>query len=414
MRNIGSDREVRHRRDEVAVVEAEQLGRERGAGHLDLGKRLGLEAFDHEEIEVIAQVPRDDGVEAGLLVAVVDDGRLPAPGDDRLDHTGPPGAVAVLFRLVDLEPGVGMLQIADPQAGCGQEREDRQEESGLAAVVAADEGDPRGVHAGGVYGPHSSTQVIPEPVAGSVPWGVVNLFDKVQAISGSAHTGRALKAAKLLNLVGTVRGAVTTVLLASSAIGGAVTVNNVRQDIVAKDQVTQSSRPAAAVRNTAAPSPTPLTAAGLRADAERRLRTALDQDASGVDDLRKVSVLSGEATDALVAQTREKLQARFDLALSQIDVLLGISPLSIAATTSASPRPSQSLSVVTVNSLVQVALGDMSGIVFVATRTATTTPPVQTIRQTNAPTPVPTVAHTAAPTLTPRTPAPTVKPSPTR
>jgi len=242
----------------------------------------------------------------------------------------------------------------------------------------------------------------------------VNIFDKVQAISGSAHTGRALKAAKILNLVGTVRGAVTTVLLASSAIGGAVTVNNVRQDIVAKDQVTPSSRPAAAVRNTASPTPTPLTAAGLRSDAERRLRTALDQNASGVDDLRKVSVLSIEATDALVAQTREKLQVRFDLALSQIDVLLGISPLSSAATTTASPRPSQSLSVVTVNSLVQVALGDMSGIVFVATRTATTTPPAQTVRQTIAPTVVPTVVHTATPTLAPRTPSPTVKPTPTR
>jgi len=240
----------------------------------------------------------------------------------------------------------------------------------------------------------------------------LNIFEKVQAISGSAHTGRALKAAKILNLVGTVRGAVTTVLLASSAIGGAVTVNNVRQDIVAKDQVTQSSRPAAAVRTTAAPTPTPLTAAGLRADAERRLRTALDQNASGVDDLRKISVLSAEATDALVAQTREKLQARFDLAMSQVDVLLGISP--VGATASASPRPSQSLSVVTVNSLVQVALGDMSGIMFVATRTATTTPPVQTVRQTNAPTPAPTVVHTATPTLTPRTPSPTVKPTPTR
>ena len=247
-------------------------------------------------------------------------------------------------------------------------------------------------------------------MAASLPWGVVNIIEKVQAISGSAHTGRALKAAKVLNLVGTVRGAVTTVLLASSAIGGAVTVNNVRQDIVAKDQVTQSSRPAAAVRNTAAPTPTPLTAAGLRADAERRLRTALDQNASGVDDLRKVSVLSVGATDALVAQAREKLQARFDLALSQIDVLLGISPSGTAPTGTGSPRPSQSLSVVTVNSLVQVALGDMSGIVFVATRTATTTPPVQTIRQTNAPTAV----HTATPTPAPRTPSPTVKPSPTR
>ncbi len=243
----------------------------------------------------------------------------------------------------------------------------------------------------------------------------MKLFDKVQAISGSAHTGRALKAAKILNLVGTVRGAVTTVLLASSAIGGAVTVNSVRQDIVA-NQPSQSTRPAAVSRTTPPPTPTPLTAAGLRSDAERRLRTALDQNASGADDLRKVSVLSVEATDALVAQAREKLQLRYELALGQIDALLAIPSSSPGA--AASPRPSQSLSVVTVNSLVQVALGDMNGILFVATRTATTTPPVQTVRQTNPPTAAPTAVRTPTPTLVPtlppRTASPTVRPTPTR
>jgi len=90
--------------------------------------------------------------------------------------------------------------------------------------------------------------------------------------------------------VGTVRGAVTTMLLASSAIGGAVTVNNVRQDI-AKDQSAATPPPArvAAARATPSPTPTPLTAGGLRADAEKRLRAALDQNAQGADDLRKVS-----------------------------------------------------------------------------------------------------------------------------
>ena len=250
----------------------------------------------------------------------------------------------------------------------------------------------------------------------------MNLFNKVQAISGSAHTGRALKAAKILNLVGTVRGAVTTVLLASSAIGGAVTVNNVRQDI-AKDQPAQTNRAAAVGRTTAPPTPTPLTAAGLRSDAERRLRTALDQNASGAEDLRKVSVLNAEATDALVLQIREKLQARFDQAMAQIDLLLAVpssSPgpvvSSAPAAAAASPRPSPSLSVVAVNSLVQVALGDMSGILFVGTRTATTVPPpVQTVRQANAPTPAPTIARTPTPVPTPvRTASPTVKPTPTR
>ncbi len=244
----------------------------------------------------------------------------------------------------------------------------------------------------------------------------MNLFEKVLAISGSAHTGRALKAAKILNLVGTVRGAVTTVLLASSAIGGAVTVNNVRQDI-AKDQPTQTNRAVVVARTTPPPTPTPLTAAGLRSDAERRLRTTLDQNASGAEDLRKVSVLSAEATDALVLQIREKLQARFDQALLQIDLLLAIPASSPGPSgASAAPRPSQSLSVVTVNSLVQLALGDMNGILFAGTRTATTVPPpVQTVRQTNAPTPAPTIVHPPTPVPTPvRTASPTVKPAPTR
>src|SRR5258708_34574088 len=118
----------------------------------------------------------------------------------------------------------------------------------------------------------------------------MKLFEKVTAISGSAHTGRALKAAKFLNLVGTVRGAVTTVLLASSAIGGAVTVNNVRQDIAA-DKAAATPTVRAVARTTPPPTPTPLTAAGLRADAERRLRIALDQNAAGAEDLRKISIL---------------------------------------------------------------------------------------------------------------------------
>lgn len=98
--------------------------------------------------------------------------------------------------------------------------------------------------------------------------------------------------------MGTVRGAVATVLLASSAIGGAVTVNNVRQEI-AKDQSGATPPPArvAAARATPSPTPTPLTAGGLRADAEKRLRAALDQNAQGADDLRKVSTLGASATD---------------------------------------------------------------------------------------------------------------------
>ena len=241
----------------------------------------------------------------------------------------------------------------------------------------------------------------------------MKLIEKVAAISGSAHTGRALKAAKFLNLVGTVRGAITTVLLASSAIGGAVTVNNVRQDIAQGQTNTAAARPTNRV--TPAPTPTPLTAIGLKADAQKRLQTSLDQDAQGADDLRKVSVLDAAATDALVAGTRQKLQARFDQALVQIDALIAVS----TAAPSGTPQPTASLSVVAVNSLVQVALGDMNGILFVATRQATEPTTFVTARPTIAPTPVPTPIKTPTPvTQPPRTPSPsptpTVRPVPTR
>jgi hypothetical protein len=235
----------------------------------------------------------------------------------------------------------------------------------------------------------------------------MKIVDKVAALSSSAHTGRALKAAKFLNLVGTVRGAVTTVLLASSAIGGAVTVNNVRQDI-AKDQSSATATPArvASARTTLPPSPTPLTAAGLRADAARRLQAGLDQDTQAADDLRKVSILTASATDALVAQTRQKIQARFDQALTQVDEL--ITPA--APTPGGTPQPSPSLSVVAVNSLVQVALGDMSGILFLATRQATEPVAIATPRPTLPPTSTPVKTATPAP----RTSSPTVKANPTR
>jgi hypothetical protein len=243
----------------------------------------------------------------------------------------------------------------------------------------------------------------------------MSIAGKLAAISGSAHTGRALKAAKILNLLGTVRGAVTTVLLASSAIGGALTVSNVRQEL--KDQPAATPAPArvAAARSSPTPTATPLTAAGLRADAERRLRVGLDQDAQAVEDLRKVSILSPAATDALVAQVRQRLQARFDQAMTQVDTLLAP-----ASSLSASPQPSGGLSVVAVNSLVQVALGDMSGIIVAATKQVTAQAVVPAPRPTAVATPSPTPVRTAtlaptlAPTPAPRTPIPTPKASPTR
>jgi hypothetical protein len=240
----------------------------------------------------------------------------------------------------------------------------------------------------------------------------MSIVEKLAALSSSAHTGRAIKVAKVLNLLGTVRGAVTTVLLASSAIGGAVTVNNVRQDI-ARDQSVATPPPArvAAARTTPPPTQTPLTAAGLRADAERRLRAGLEQDAQGADDLRKLSILTPAATDVLVVQTRQRLQSRFDQAMTQVDALLAP-----ASPSPASPQPSPGLSVVAVNAIVQVALGDMSGIVFVATRQATESVSLSTPRPIAVATPAPTPVRTPtpAPTQSPRTPVPTTKPSPTR
>ena len=242
----------------------------------------------------------------------------------------------------------------------------------------------------------------------------MKLFEQVTKISGSAHTGRALKAAKVLNLIGTVRGAATTVLLASSAIGGAVTVNNVRQDIVREQPAaTQVARTVG--RTTPPPTPTPLTPvtpAGLRSDADKRLQAGLTASAQAAEDLRKVTVLSAAGIDALVLQTRQKLQARYELVLTRIDELL--KPSAPASPAAASPQPTAGLSIVAVNALVQVALGDLNGIVVSATRQATTEPlaaqaPRPTLAPTLAPTPVPTVAATPI-----RTAAVTVKPSPTR
>src|SRR5258708_35510690 len=100
----------------------------------------------------------------------------------------------------------------------------------------------------------------------------MKLFEKVTAISGSAHTGRALKAAKFLNLVGTVRGAVTTVLLASSAIGGAVTVNNVRQDIAKDNGAATPTAARPTNRGTPPPPPPPPPPVRRQADAHKRLQ----------------------------------------------------------------------------------------------------------------------------------------------
>ena len=52
----------------------------------------------------------------------------------------------------------------------------------------------------------------------------MKVFGKLTTVAASRHTARAVKLTKIVNFVGTVRGAITTVLLATSAVGGAAIV----------------------------------------------------------------------------------------------------------------------------------------------------------------------------------------------
>src|SRR5688572_5475083 len=136
-------REVADDGDELRVVAADELARERRARDLDLRQRRALEALDDEHVEVVARVAGNDVVQSGLGLRVVDDHDLPAARDDRLQDAGAPDAIAVLAGLVDLEALVRVLQIADAQAAADDERKHGREERRLAAVVAADERDGR-------------------------------------------------------------------------------------------------------------------------------------------------------------------------------------------------------------------------------------------------------------------------------
>jgi hypothetical protein len=248
----------------------------------------------------------------------------------------------------------------------------------------------------------------------------MKLANRAAGIAASPHAGRAVKVVRILNLVGTVRGALTTVLLAVSAIGGAATVNTVRQDIAndsAHPRVTQAPR-------SAAPTATPLTASGLRADVQKRLDATLAADTQAVDDLRKVAVISGARLDQLVADTKQRLQTRYEQGSAQLATLIGGSdpaaPSSAPTAGSDPPAPSSaptaapaSPSVTAAYALLQVITGDLNQIVVQATRAATEPTPVP---RPVTPSPAPaTPLPTRAPTLTPvPTRTPTPHPSPTR
>jgi hypothetical protein len=257
----------------------------------------------------------------------------------------------------------------------------------------------------------------------------MNLATRAAGVASSRHARRATKVVKILNVVGTVRGAVTTVLLAVSAVGGAATVNTVRQDI-AHDRVEPR---ATQVARSAAPTASPLTAAGLRADMQKRLDTALAANGQAVEDLRRVAVFSGPRLDQLVADTKQRLQARYELGTSQLAALIEgpaspppSTPTPSASTSSAPTTAPASPSVIAAYALLQVITGDMNQIVVQATRAATQptaiprpatpTPPPATAAPTPTPRPTPTHTASPSPTTTARTPTPrpSATPSPTR
>jgi hypothetical protein len=228
----------------------------------------------------------------------------------------------------------------------------------------------------------------------------VKIVERAAGITASPHSARAMKAMKVLNFVGTVRGAATTVLLAASMVGGgAVTVNQVRQEIAPS-----TSAPRATAARTNAPTPTPLTATSLLADLQLRLQNTLAADASAADELRKVAVFSGPRLDQLVDETKQRLQARYDQGIVQLTGLITGSA-SPSPATSGTTRPSSSPSVIAANALLTVIVGDLNTIVVQATRAATEPTPIPRTLP-------PTIAPTVAPTVAPRTPSPA--PSPTR
>jgi hypothetical protein len=240
----------------------------------------------------------------------------------------------------------------------------------------------------------------------------MKLANRAAGIAASPHAGRAVKVVRILNLVGTIRGALTTVLLAVSAIGGVATVNTVRQDIVndsTAPRATQMPRSAAPTATA-----TPLTASGLRADIQKRLDAALAADTQAVEDLRKVAVFSGARLDQLMSETKQRLQARYEQGGTQLTTLIEGSDA--AAASSAPTAAPASPNVTAAYALLQVITGDLNQIVVQATRAATEPTPVPRppTPRPDPPTltPVPTRTLTPVPTRTP-TPAPTASRTPT-
>jgi hypothetical protein len=191
----------------------------------------------------------------------------------------------------------------------------------------------------------------------------VSVINRLVAVAGSRHLGRATRAARVLNFVGTIRGVATTALVLSGAAGGAATINTVRQDLAGPPD------PPAAQH--ARPSATPPSAAALRATAEGKLRAALASDSAATEELRKIAVVSGAPLDALLADAKRQMQLRYDRGLAQLILLVG--PANPPGSES-SASPVNASTLLVINALVQIIADDLTAIVVRTTQTATGQP----------------------------------------
>jgi hypothetical protein len=182
----------------------------------------------------------------------------------------------------------------------------------------------------------------------------MRLVAHLAALAESRHVGQATKAARVLNFVGTIRGAVTTVLVLTSAAGGVATVNTVRQEIAAGDQ--------AAIQATL-PTPSPATSAPFRV-AQAKLQAALAANIAATEELRKVSSLSGAPLDQVIAAAKKQMQVRYDRGLAQLVLIIGPSQ---AAASDLAPAAS---TVLLMDAVAQVIADDISAILVRTTEVA--------------------------------------------
>jgi hypothetical protein len=180
----------------------------------------------------------------------------------------------------------------------------------------------------------------------------VNVVTQLTGLAGSSFAKRTFMGARALSFVATAKGAVAAVLL---VVGGTATVNTVREELA--QQAEQHA--AAAVTKAAAP----LSVTVVRTRTETTLKASLAKYERAADDLRKVSLRSAARTDELVADTKQKLQTRYEAGLALVDSLLAV-PL-----VAADSPPSDSVLLV-LDALLQIITDDLHSIVVSATYVA--------------------------------------------